>query len=124
MSHSIPAFTTTPLSEIAPTHARLTGTFLSGKTRSYEFRKRQLRKLYHVLVANRDAVLAALKKDLNKPTAEALSAETTWLEYDIMTTLDNFDSLVADEPCEVPLKYKLMGPKLQKNPLGTALVIG
>lgn len=118
-------YTTTSLSQIESTHSRLSETFLSGKTRPFEFRKQQLRKLYHAVVANRDAVLAALKKDLNKPTAEAMMTETTWLEHDIMATLENFDSLVADEPCEVPMMYKLMGPpKLQKNPLGTVLIIG
>jgi len=117
-------FTTTPVSAIERTHSLLSETFISGKTRPISFRKQQLRKLYHVVVSNRDAMLAALKKDLNKPTAEALMAEITWLEHDIMATLENLDSLVADEACEVPWTYKLMKPRLQKNPLGTVLVIG
>jgi hypothetical protein len=117
-------YSTTPLDAIEPVHARLTQTFLSGKTRDLEFRKTQLRKLYYAIVDNRAYIHAALKADLNKPTLEASMGETTWLEKDIMKTLGKLDEWAKPETPETDFMYKFMGPKITKCPMGTVLIIG
>ncbi|KAA8906002.1 Aldehyde/histidinol dehydrogenase [Sphaerosporella brunnea] len=117
-------FSTTPLDTLEGTHARLTQTFLSGKTRDMEFRKVQLRKLYYAILDNRAYIYAALKADLNKPDLEASMAEVSWLEKDIMTTLKNLDKWAADETAETDFMYKFMKPRITKNPMGTVLIIG
>lgn len=114
----------TPVSDLAAIHARLNKTFLSGKTRDIEYRKVQLRKLYYSIKDNSQRIIAALKADLNKPTTEAIMAEVSWLEKDLMTTLDKLDSWAKDEAADVDLLHKLMSPRIRKDPLGTVLVIG
>jgi beta-apo-4'-carotenal oxygenase len=117
-------YSSTPVDAIEGVHARLTQTFLSGKTRDIEFRKTQLRKLYYALVDNREYIHAALKADLNKPVLEASMGETTFLEADIMKVLGKLDEWAAPETPETDLMYKFMGPKLTKCPMGTVLIIG
>ena len=51
----------------------------SGKTRSIATRKRVLRKLLAALKNNHDAVLQALKSDLNKSEGEAVASELATL---------------------------------------------
>jgi hypothetical protein len=49
--------------------------FLSGETKSIDFRKKQLNILKKAIQKNELAIMAALKKDLNKSAFEAYATE-------------------------------------------------
>ncbi|KAF8244505.1 putative aldehyde dehydrogenase [Wilcoxina mikolae CBS 423.85] len=117
-------FSTTPVDSIPAIHEQLTKTYLSGKTRDVEFRKIQLRKLYYAVKDNSMRMVAAVKQDLNKPGGEAMMVEVGWLEKDITYALQNLDKWMADETPETSFLYKLMKPRLKKEPIGTVLIIG
>ena len=114
----------TPVADLAAIHDRLNKTYLSGKTRDLEYRKVQLRKLYFAIKDNSQRILAALKADLNKPVNEAMMVEILWLEKDILTCLSLLDKWAADESADVDLLFKLMSPRIRKDPIGTVLIIG
>jgi beta-apo-4'-carotenal oxygenase len=117
-------FSTTPVDSIPSIYEQLTRTYFSGKTRDPEFRKIQLRKLYYAVKDNSMRIVAAVKQDLNKPNNEAMMVEVSWLEKDIMYTLQHLDEWMADEKPDTPFLYKLMKPRLKKEPIGTVLIIG
>ena len=55
--------------------ADLRGQFTAGRTRSLNWRVKQLRALKAMVDENSDAILAALKSDLGKPSFEAWAGE-------------------------------------------------
>ena len=116
--------TTTPVAEIAGIHERLTRTFVSGKTRDAEYRKVQLRKLFYAVKDNSMRIVAALKQDLGKPGHEALMVEVDWVEKDIVYVLEHLDRWMADDTPDTPLVFRMLKPRLRKEPIGTVLIIG
>ncbi len=61
--------------DVAKTVARLRKTFASGRTRSVEWRKQQLRALQKLMDENEDAIAAALAEDLDRNPFEAYLAD-------------------------------------------------
>lgn len=116
--------TTTPVGQIAEIHERLTRTFVSGKTRDAEFRKVQLRRLFYAIKDNSMRIVAALKQDLGKPGHEALMVEVAWIEKDVMYALEYLDRWMADGRPDTPLMYRMLKPRLRKEPMGAVLIIG
>ena len=64
---------TTP--DIPGTVGRLRDTFASGRTRSLDWRKQQLRALERLMLDNEAAVAAALEEDLGRKPFEAWLAD-------------------------------------------------
>ena len=63
--------------------------FQSDRTKSIEFRKRQLEKLYHVILRNERDIIEALKLDLNKSEYEAYLTEIGIVYSEIKTAIRN-----------------------------------
>ena len=121
----IPPFEHTPMGDIAPTCAKVRATFLSHKTRPLEFRIQQLRKLYWAFKDNADLIQEACKRDLGKSQFETYLTEISWVMNDCVWMANNVERFAKDEkPADIPFTNKFMGPRIRKDPLGTALIIG
>ncbi|CEJ61013.1 Putative Aldehyde dehydrogenase [Penicillium brasilianum] len=125
MDDQIPNFRSTPLKAIAARISATRKSFLEHRTRDIEFRLIQLRKLYWAIKDHQDDIIRACALDLNKPQFETELAEIDWLLNDIVFTTRNLHKWAKDEKApDIDLHFKLMSPKIRKDPLGCVLVIG
>lgn len=125
MAVDLPSFVTTPVDQIPGIVEEVRKTFLSGKARDVQFRKRQLRKMYWALEDNKNEILEACKKDLGKGFFEAMVAEIAWVQNDIVFMTNHLDKWCKDEKADnISFTNKFMSPKIRKDPLGLVLVIG
>jgi beta-apo-4'-carotenal oxygenase len=70
-------------------------------------------------------IVRACALDLNRPRFETEIAESSWLLNDIVFTTRNLHKWVKDEKArDIDLHFKIMRPKIRKDPLGCVLVIG
>ena len=121
----IPPFEHTSMDAIAPTCATVRQTFLSHKTRPLEFRILQLRKLYWAFKDTADVIEEACKRDLGKSQFETYLTEISWVMNDCVWMANNVERFAKDEkPSDIAFTNKFMGPRIRKEPLGTALIIG
>ncbi|EMD70199.1 hypothetical protein COCSADRAFT_32828 [Bipolaris sorokiniana ND90Pr] len=121
----LPPFEHTPLDNIAPTCAKVRASFLSHKTRPLEFRIQQLRKLYWGFKDNAELIKEACKRDLGKPEFETYLTEISWCMNDCIWMADRVRQFAKDEPApDIPWTNKPLRPRIKKDPLGTALIIG
>merc|ERR1711936_1077503 len=70
--------------------------FNTGRTKSVDWRKEQLRAVDRMLVENEAAFISALKTDLNKPLQETIMAEIDFLRNDIIGLLREIDDWTQD----------------------------
>ncbi|KAF7946252.1 hypothetical protein EAE96_009254 [Botrytis aclada] len=124
-SIKIAPFEPSSLESIPTTVKLLRTTFRSQKTKPLEYRLKQLRKLYWAIVDNSDALIEAEKSDLGKPAFETVLTETEWMKNDIVYVCKNLKKWMSDEAApDMALQNTLFSPRIRKEPLGTALVIG
>lgn len=122
---SLPPFEHTPHEAIVAASARVRASFLAHTTRPLEFRLVQLRKLYWALKDNADLVVEACRRDLGKPAFETYLTELSWCMNDIIFMSKNLARFARDEkPEDIALANKLFGPRIRKDPMGAALIIG
>ncbi|QXE02575.1 aldehyde dehydrogenase [Terribacillus sp. DMT04] len=97
--------------------------FRSGRTKDVQFRIKSLQALKDLIQAHEQAILDAVKEDLNKSEMEAKRAEVGLVISEINFTLDNIESWA--ETKEVPTAESHAGAKsfIQPEPYGSALVI-
>lgn len=120
-----PVFAHTPISQIAPTVTKLRATFFSGKTRPYEYRIRQLQKLYYAFTDASEELYESLRKDLNKSRQESMITEIGWTSNDILFTIRNLAEWMKDyTPAGIPFALAATKPRVRKEALGCCLVIG
>ncbi|MGQ0737625.1 MAG: aldehyde dehydrogenase [Bacteroidota bacterium] len=98
--------------------------FSSGSTKSYPFRKEQLRKLKTAILDHEDELYDALQADLKKNKEESWVTELGFVIAEINVTLKNLKNWmepekVATNPVNLPSTSRVM-----KEPLGVVLVIG
>ncbi|KXG45565.1 Aldehyde dehydrogenase NAD(P)-dependent [Penicillium griseofulvum] len=125
MDNQIPDLQSTSLETIPSRISTTRKSFLEHKTRNIEFRLIQLRKLYWAIKDHEIEIIQACAKDLNKPRFETEFAEIDWLLNDIVFTTRNLHEWARDEKApDIDLQFKLMRPKIRKDPLGCVLVIG
>ncbi|KAJ5482856.1 Beta-apo-4'-carotenal oxygenase [Penicillium diatomitis] len=125
MGVQLPELQFTPLEAIPARIATAKKAFLENRTRDVEFRLVQLRKLYWAIKDHEEEIVEACAQDLNKPRFEAEVAESGWMLNDIVFTTRNLHKWVKDEKApDIELSFKLMSPKIRKDPLGCVLVIG
>jgi aldehyde dehydrogenase (NAD+) len=108
----------------AATIARQREFFLTGATRSREFRQQNLRALRNALVASETALLDALHADLRKPAAEAYAAEIGMVLGEIRHALCHLDVWMKPERRRAPWLAWPARASLLPEPLGVALIIG
>lgn len=108
----------------ATTHAGLQRYFDSGATRSFEWRRAQLRGL-DAFLREREAVIAeAVHADLGKPVAETWLTETGYLRTEIRYALRHLRRWMRPKRVGVPLHYQFARAFVEREPVGVALIIG
>lgn len=72
-----------------------------------------------------EEIFQACTLDLHKPHFETQISEYGWLLNDIVFVTRNLHKWLKDEKAsDIDLTFKLMNPKIRKDPLGCVLVIG
>jgi aldehyde dehydrogenase (NAD+) len=114
----------TPSSDVAKTVARLRQTFATGKTRSVEWRKEQLRALKRLLVDNETKIADVLDKDLGRSPFEA------WLA-DVANTAAECEYAAKNVGKWTKRRHRLLEMSqlpgrgwVEYEPYGTVLIIG
>ncbi len=97
--------------------------FRSGATRSYEFRREQLRRLLDGLIRYESRLHEALAQDLGKPEFEAYGTETGFSRYDIRCTIKNLKRWMKPRRVKTPLLVQPARSYVQYAPLGVNLII-
>jgi len=113
-----------PATDIPAIVGKLRDTFKSGRTRSVEWRKQQLRALEAMMTENEPAIAAALEQDLGRSPFEA------WLA-DIASTAGEAKDAAKNVRKWMRRKYRLLEMSqlpgrgwIEYEPYGTVLVIG
>lgn len=74
---------------------------------------------------NKALVMEACQKDIGKSQYETYLSEFGWVLNDIIFMQKNLARFAKDEkPEDISLQNKLFGPRIRKDPLGAALIIG
>ncbi|RYO91173.1 hypothetical protein DL762_002340 [Monosporascus cannonballus] len=122
----IPPFEHTPIDSIPKLAAEVRESFQSNKTKDVEWRLVQLRKLWWGLNDSTGKLQAALKKDLNKSPFESTISEINFLVQDLNICLKNLKTWAKDDnrDLDYPLSFAPLRPRVRKEPLGSALIIG
>jgi aldehyde dehydrogenase (NAD+) len=113
-----------PATDIPAIVGKLRDTFKSGRTRSVEWRKQQLRALEAMMTENEAAIAAALEQDLGRSPFEA------WLA-DIASTAGEAKDAAKNVKKWMRRRYRLLEMSqlpgrgwIEYEPYGTVLVIG
>jgi aldehyde dehydrogenase (NAD+) len=109
--------------DIAKTVAVLRDTFDSGRTRSADWRKAQLRAMREMLTQGEDELAAAMREDLGKAPAEGWSTELRLVQREISYMLGHLDDWMRPDHVHVPVVLQPARAKIVPEPLGVALVI-
>jgi acyl-CoA reductase-like NAD-dependent aldehyde dehydrogenase len=110
--------------ELLPAIERLERTFRSGRTRDLAWRAAQLEGIARFVREQEAAILAALKADLGKGLAEALTAEVLVLAKDADYARKRLKRWAAPERVATPLTAKPGKSRVVREPYGVCLIIG
>ncbi|KAK9310820.1 hypothetical protein QLX08_000105 [Tetragonisca angustula] len=98
--------------------------FLSGKTRSLEWRKKQLKQTLLMLEECEQEIISALATDLHKCKFETVSTEIKFTEGEVIELLRHLKEWSADEKPSKAIVNILDKVEIKKEPYGIVLVIG
>ncbi|XP_061465494.1 aldehyde dehydrogenase family 3 member B1 isoform X2 [Rhineura floridana] len=101
----------------------LRATWLSGRTRSMDYRKEQLEALGRFLDERKTDLLHALHEDLCKPVFESELSEISFTRNEVNNALNNLCCWMKDENTSKNLATKLDCAFIRKDPLGVVLII-
>ncbi|KAJ6221726.1 hypothetical protein RDWZM_000271 [Blomia tropicalis] len=96
----------------------------NGRTRSLDYRKEQLRRLYEFLSENQKLIIEALKQDLNKPWFETIMVEVDFVLNEIRGTLHNIEQYVQKKSVSKSIPTLFDDAFVWKEPYGLVLIIG
>ncbi|CAH1407151.1 unnamed protein product [Nezara viridula] len=99
-------------------------TFESGKTRSYEYRKKQLENFKRMVQENGDKIAQSLEQDLKKCKMESFFTEIGLLVTEIDYILENLKQWMAPDKPEKNLITMLDKVRIYNDPKGVVLVMG
>jgi aldehyde dehydrogenase (NAD+) len=120
-----PAPPTAPAgSDIAKTVARLRQTFATGRTRSLEWRKEQLRALKQLMVENETKVADALEKDLGRSPFEAWLADVASTSGEAAYAAKNVGKWAKRRRHRLEMSQLPGRGWVEYEPYGTVLIIG
>jgi len=97
--------------------------FATGATRSYAFRKEQIRKLQAALRRHEDDVMAAVAADFSKPAFEGYLTEVGPLYEDIRHALRNLRDWMSPRKVHTPVTLMPSSSWIYPDPLGNVLII-
>ena len=83
----------TPVEAIPEVVEGLRASFLTGKSRSVEYRKKQLKQLYFLVKENETAFVEAIKNDLGRPPMETEFGEIVSVKNEIADAISHVDEL-------------------------------
>lgn len=95
----------------------------SGTTRSFAFRKQQLKKLRQALLQHEEDIYAALYADLKKSREEAYLTELGLILAEIRTILKNLRQWMKPECVATNLFNFASSSTIYRDPLGVVLVV-
>ncbi|MFV0379921.1 MAG: aldehyde dehydrogenase [Anaerorhabdus sp.] len=95
----------------------------SNKTKSYDFRKFQLKKLAKAIDKYENKILDALKKDLNKSNFEAHMTEIGIVKEELRFTLKNLKHWCKAKRVRTPIMHFLSSSYIHQGPYGITLVM-
>jgi aldehyde dehydrogenase (NAD+) len=98
--------------------------FDSGVTKPYAFRKQQLLALKQAVVANEEAIYAALYSDLKKSKEECWVTENGFFLAELNDTLNHLRQWMAAESVRTNLLNLPSTSYVMREPLGVVLAIG
>ena len=98
--------------------------FDSGRTRSLDWRTRQLQGLIRMYEENAAALAKALHKDLRKPLTEAMGTEVDFLKNDALSCLRDLKEWTRARPARKSTVSLLDRLEVRPEPYGTVLIIG
>lgn len=98
--------------------------FQSGATRSYQFRKMQLKKLKSIVHDNEEAIIKALGQDLHKPVFESFTSEIGLLYAEIDDALKHLKKWMKPKRVSTPIIHFPTSSRIYPEPLGVVLIIG
>lgn len=98
--------------------------FQSGATRSLEYRRAQLGRLYQVLKEHEQTLLAALHADLRKSQYEAYTSEMGLVLSEIRHAIRHLPAWMRPERRSMPLMVWPARGFIRPEPQGVALIIG
>lgn len=103
---------------------RLRTTFDAGVTRALDWRAAQLEALERMMAENEAAIAAALKADLGKPLAEAMTAEIDFVRKDAAHARRHLAAWARPRRVSTPLALLPGRSFIAPSPYGVALIIG
>lgn len=98
--------------------------FESGATRTYSFRKEQLKKLKQAIMDHEQELYTALHADLKKSPEESWVTELGLVVSEINATLKGLRQWMQPDRAGTNLLNLPSGSHVMKEPLGVALIIG
>lgn len=98
--------------------------FNSGKTKSYEFRREQLKKLKKAILDHEQDLYKALHDDLKKSPEESWVTELGFVVAEINAALKNLKSWMQAERAGTNLLNFPSSSRVEKEPMGVVLIIG
>ncbi|KAF6175574.1 hypothetical protein GIB67_005066 [Kingdonia uniflora] len=102
---------------------KLKQSFRSGRTRSSDWRKTQLRALLRLVQENEGFIFRALDEDLGKDHVEAYRDEVGILVKSLNLTLSNLDQWMATTKTRLPLVFFPAVGEVLPEPLGVVLIL-
>nr|CAD7404576.1 unnamed protein product [Timema cristinae] len=103
---------------------RARNAFHSGRTKSVEFREKQLNQLLRLYEENVPEMLTALSSDLRKSKQESLMTEIEYMKNDLINTIHNLREWVKPEKPPKGFVNMLDGVLIYNDPYGVVLIIG
>lgn len=97
--------------------------FQSGQTRSYAFRKEQLKKLKSSIRAHEAAIMEALQKDFRKPALETFATEIGVLYQEIDHTIRHLKGWMKPTSVSASLVAFPASAKVHYDPKGVVLIL-
>lgn len=97
--------------------------FASNATKDLGFRKEQLTKLRKMIVANEEAILEALHKDLRKHEFEAYATEIGIVMVDIDKTISKLKKWAKPRKVNTPPFHYVASSYIKPEPYGNILII-
>mmetsp|Transcript_17731 Transcript_17731/g.41245 ORF Transcript_17731/g.41245 Transcript_17731/m.41245 type:complete len:521 (-) Transcript_17731:220-1782(-) len=108
--------------ELAEARATLQATFLSGTTRTYEWRMSQLQALKEGFSADVNSLLGAMKADLQRHDFEN-TAEFGSVMAELQHCMSNLKSWMAPERVATPALMLPGSSRIEKTPKGVVLIL-
>src|ERR1700677_1392576 len=111
-------------SDVAKTVARLRQTFATGRTRSLEWRKEQLRALNRLMVENETKIADALEKDLGRSPFEAWLADVAAVSGEAAYAAKSVGKWAKRRHRLLEMSQLPGRGWIEYEPYGTVLIIG